>query len=528
MKGKKKTIKQLINELADLSKRVSLSVEELERSDALQVQELGNVEAEQKAKQEKLEAGHKAELEKVEAKRKNEMQKLNAARKAEVDRLIADHKKELKELEKSYADEMELLDNERVRVEDELRESKRRYAIMIKNMADVLFMLDNELNPTYVSANVSDLLGYKAKEITAKTMEESLFPAPLMAVLKTFEKEINRKKAKPETLGISKVLEAEFKHRDGAAVWGEVRLSGVHDRDGRPVGIMGFIRDVTARRQAQGAVETGEKNVRSLLAQVSEGILIIDGKNKVQYVNPALEELWGRSAVDVVGTTFNPPIMKGSVTEINITRKDGARCTVEMRLGMVTWQGDNMVLVLLMDVTESAKLSDELHSMSLMDELTGLNNMKGFVNLANHQLKVVDRTKKGMMLFYIEVDRLAWIGRKFGDKEKNAAIIEAANMINGTFRKADITARLDASRFVVLALETKKDSANVMVTRIRENLGTHNVLQNRPFDLALNIDGIYYDTKLPCTIHDLMARADKLVSEKKMRKQKSGPRKVTA
>ncbi|MFH1436127.1 MAG: PAS domain S-box protein [Pseudomonadota bacterium] len=517
MKGDKKTIKQLIGELADLTRSVSLSMEELERCDAVDGEELRSVEA-----------GHKAELDKVEAKRKNEMQKLNAARKAEVDRLIADHRKELKDLEKSYADEMELLDNERRKAEVALQESQRRYAMMVENLADVIFMLDNDLSPTYVSANVSDLLGYKVREITAETIQESIFPVSVMAVLKTFEKEISRKKAKPEKLEISRVMETEFKTRKGDSVWAQVRLSVVHDTEDRPVGIMGFIRDVTARKMAQGAMEKTETNTRSILAQVSEGILIIDGKNKVRYVNPALEELWGRPAADVVGTTFNPPAMTGSVTEINITKKDGARCTAEMRLGRVTWLDEDMVLVLLRDISESAKLRDELHSMSLMDELTGLNNMKGFVNLANHQLKIADRTKKGMILFYIEVDKLGWIAQKFGDKEKSAAIIEAANIINGTFRKADVTARLDASRFVVLALEAQKDSARIMVTRIRQNLETHNALQSRPFDLALNIDGIFYDTKLPCTIHDLMTKADRLVSEKKMRKQKSGPRKITA
>ncbi len=56
----------------------------------------------------------------------------------------------------------------------------------------------------------------------------------------------------------------------------------------------------------------------------------------------------------------------------------------------------------------------ELHSLSLVDDLTGLYNRRGFILFAQQQLSIAVRTKRGMILFFIKLDGLKEIKGKSG------------------------------------------------------------------------------------------------------------------
>ena len=63
------------------------------------------------------------------------------------------------------------------------------------------------------------------------------------------------------------------------------------------------------------------------------------------------------------------------------------------------------------------KGKEELLSLSLTDELTGLYNRRRFFVLTEQYLKVAHRTKKRSLLLYIDIDNLKWINDHFGHHE---------------------------------------------------------------------------------------------------------------
>jgi len=52
------------------------------------------------------------------------------------------------------------------------------------------------------------------------------------------------------------------------------------------------------------------------------------------------------------------------------------------------------------------KIVEEMRSLALRDELTGLYNRRGFFALIEHQLKLANRKKTGMFLLYADLDDL--------------------------------------------------------------------------------------------------------------------------
>ena len=160
----------------------------------------------------------------------------------------------------------------------------------------------------------------------------------------------------------------------------------------------------------------------------------------------------------------------------------------------------------------------ELRNQALVDELTGLYNRRGFMLLAQQQLKLADRTKMGMLLLFADLDNLKWINDTLGHRKGDLALIETARILKETFREPDIIARIGGDEFGVLAIEGRKGSAEMLISRLQERLDTHNAKRKHRYKLSLSMGIERYDPECPCSIDELLAMADSLMYEQKWKR----------
>jgi two-component system cell cycle response regulator len=113
-------------------------------------------------------------------------------------------------------------------------------------------------------------------------------------------------------------------------------------------------------------------------------------------------------------------------------------------------------------------LQAELGNLALTDELTGLYNRRGFMALAERQLKIGRRSGRGMLLFVMDVDRLKQINDSFGHFEGDRALKRTAEVLEETFRDSDVLARLGGDGFAVPAVEASGHSEATIKTRLFE------------------------------------------------------------
>ena len=122
---------------------------------------------------------------------------------------------------------------------------------------------------------------------------------------------------------------------------------------------------------------------------------------------------------------------------------------------------------------ERKRLGEEVRSLSLTDELTGLYNRRGFTVLAEQELKLAHRNNRTMMLFFGDVDNLKGINDTLGHAQGDMALKNIASALKENFREADILARIGGDEFVVLALDASQENAELIIDRI------NSVLENR-------------------------------------------------
>jgi len=156
-----------------------------------------------------------------------------------------------------------------------------------------------------------------------------------------------------------------------------------------------------------------------------------------------------------------------------------------------------------------------LHTKTLVDELTGLYNRRGFISLARQQIKTAERMGRDVVHVFLDVDGMKQINDTFGHRDGDLALIETADILRETFRESDVLARMGGDEFAVLALETSPLAADALLERLRRQLGERNGRGHRPYALSFSVGSTRHAAGTPCLLDELLARADGLMYAQK-------------
>src|SRR5438309_4650428 len=165
-------------------------------------------------------------------------------------------------------------------------------------------------------------------------------------------------------------------------------------------------------------------------------------------------------------------------------------------------------------------LQAELGNLALSDELTGVYNRRGFLALAERQLKLGRRSGRAILVFFADVDGLKQINDKFGHAEGDLALVRAAQVLEKTFRDSDVIARFGGDEFAVLALEVSGHSEATIRARLEQNLKELNARHSR-YTLSISLGAVRFEPtspRSPASIEQLMILADEAMYEEKRRR----------
>ena len=164
---------------------------------------------------------------------------------------------------------------------------------------------------------------------------------------------------------------------------------------------------------------------------------------------------------------------------------------------------------------ERHRLFSALRSLSLIDDLTGLYNRRGFSDLGEQYLKLARRSGRGVTMVYLDLDRFKTINDSLGHHVGDRALIKVADILRATFRRSDIIARLGGDEFGVLALEAADESADLLIQRLRERVLDFNQTSPEPYQLSVSIGMAHHDDDLRVRLEDMVAEADSAMYREK-------------
>jgi len=125
---------------------------------------------------------------------------------------------------------------------------------LTNNIRDVIFVLDMNLNYTYVSPSVKILRGYEPEEVMQQLLYNSFAPSSRDTAIRALYGIMALEKSGSKDL-IDRTLQLEVERKDGTTVWTETKFSFVGDKNKKTVGILGVSRDITERKHAEERIQ---------------------------------------------------------------------------------------------------------------------------------------------------------------------------------------------------------------------------------------------------------------------------------
>lgn len=169
---------------------------------------------------------------------------------------------------------------------------------------------------------------------------------------------------------------------------------------------------------------------------------------------------------------------------------------------------------------ERHRMQAALRILSLVDDLTGLYNRRGFMTLADHQVKLSQRKHNGFYLIFADLDGMKIINDTYGHPQGDRALVETAHILNDTFRGSDIIARMGGDEFAVITIDSDHNSAEAIAHRLQSRIDAFNAEGLAPFRLSISIGVVHYDPRHPRPIRDLLDEADKQMYAQKREKKR--------
>lgn len=162
---------------------------------------------------------------------------------------------------------------------------------------------------------------------------------------------------------------------------------------------------------------------------------------------------------------------------------------------------------IIQSVRENTVHTEKMTQMAYFDDLTGLNNRRGFMNLAKQQLELAYQCGQTVAMYCIDIDFLKKINDEHGHVVGDLAIQNSALLLKKSFRQNDCIGRMGGDEFLVLATNLGESDAQNLVMRFKQNLFLWNNNAEQQLQLSLSI-GYVFSKSGSIAFENLYHRAD--------------------
>ncbi|WP_353252546.1 sensor domain-containing diguanylate cyclase [Salinisphaera sp. PC39] len=173
---------------------------------------------------------------------------------------------------------------------------------------------------------------------------------------------------------------------------------------------------------------------------------------------------------------------------------------------------DRQALADLAAVVEHELVVSEL---TILDELTGIPNRRGFVALAGQALSIASRQRLPVCLAWIDLDGFKSINDRLGHAEGDRVLLDFANRLRAVFRDSDVVGRLGGDEFAVLLPDVSAADAHKSIERLQASTDEGDMPE---CPVTFSVGLVDAGPPAPLSLDDLLMRADRAMYENKKRR----------
>ena len=321
--------------------------------------------------------------------------------------------------------------------------------------------------------------------------------------------------------------EYRLKQNDGSYINVYDRAHILYDSDNKPCRVIGAMVDISHTKKAETALRSSEERFRTLYENNPLMLFTLDSKGKILSTNNQVSSLLGYGEIllidEIIFTLIDKKYRK-LAEEALITCIANRSLTRRIEFEIIhKWQGpiwirstlraiqdssgQDCVLMVCEDISETRQLAQKLSYQASHDSLTGLVNRNEF----ERRLKrIVSNSSNSTThaLCYLDLDQFKIVNDTCGHLAGDELLRQISNILKSAVRKRDTLARLGGDEFGILMEHCTLDQAQRVANGMRKSIEEFRfVWEGQRFILGVSIGLVPIDSA-KVEVKDMLREAD--------------------
>ncbi len=232
-------------------------------------------------------------------------------------------------------------------------------------------------------------------------------------------------------------------------------------------------REIAGRKRAEEEIKRLSRQYELILKFADVGILGIDLRGTITFVNEAAAAMLGYEKQALVGknahatlhyarpdgTAYPPEQCPIYAAERERTirsgeevfwKKDGTGFPIEFQSIPIHEDGIGGAVLTFRDITERKRMEEDIRHMAHHDVLTGLPNRRLFINLIKVEAAQARRHRAKLAVMFLDLDRFKEVNDTLGHEVGDLLLKEVAGRLRSTMRESDTIARIGGDEFNII------------------------------------------------------------------------------
>lgn len=215
-----------------------------------------------------------------------------------------------------------------------------RFRALVQHSRDIISLLDGDFRIIYQSPAYYRLFQFQEQEVRGREALELVHPDDQASVAQALQSVVSAPDAQVTAIFRARTRDGSYRTIEGLAT-NRLHVSTIR-------AIVVNARNISEQTDIEGALRESEMQYRTLVENLSEGIIITDSEDIFIFVNPAAEQTFGTGRGELVGRSiqeFVKPETMALVNEQNAERRAGKSGRYELEIirpnGTKRWQAIN-------------------------------------------------------------------------------------------------------------------------------------------------------------------------------------------
>jgi PAS domain S-box-containing protein len=318
----------------------------------------------------------------------------------------------------------------RKQAEDALQKSEKSYRRLVETMQEGLGVTNQYYQFTFVNQRFCEMLGCRRDEMIGRH---------LLDFVHDDYRELMKDQMAQREKGFEERFELVWKTKDGNKVHTLASPKALYDEEGRFIGSIGTLTDITYLIKAEEALRLSEEKYRLLVENAGDAIFIVqDGQ--IKFANQKAKQMGNDLGVELDRVSFVQYIhpddrdmfverharrVKGEklpdISPFRLVGQDDQEMWVEHKVVLINWKGKPATLSFLRDITLQRKLGMQLQ---LSQKMEAVGTLAGGVAHDFNNLLMAIQGRTSLML--LEADP---VNRQFEHLKEIETYIQRATTL---------------------------------------------------------------------------------------------------